>query len=146
MFNNQNEEDQNTTKTEESNETVVGNSVKLEGEFASQGNITIHGEVVGKVVTEREVHIGDTAVVKADVEAENIFVSGKVNGNLHARDRLEIKNTGKVKGDIQAKNLTISSGAVFSGNCSMEKEVEKKEVKEAKVTDKVKAKENQPVA
>ncbi|EKD46191.1 MAG: protein of unknown function DUF583 [uncultured bacterium] len=127
MFNAQNNSKSEET-TEESNETIIGNSVKLEGEFVSQGNITVHGTVVGKIITEREVHIGESATVKADVEATNVYVAGKVNGNLTAKENLEIKNTGKVRGNIQAKVLSIATGAEFTGQCAMGEKLESKKM------------------
>lgn len=117
-------------------ETIVGNSVSLEGNFKSQGSIAINGKVMGKVSTEKNIDVGEEATVKADLEGEDIIVSGKVEGNIKA-DRLEIKESGEVVGDISTKTLLISEGAKFSGNCQMGEEIkdipEREEKKEIKV-------------
>lgn len=124
---------------EEDVETIVGNSVSLEGEFSSEGSIAINGKVMGKVTTQKNIDVGDEAEVKADLEGKDIIVSGSVEGNVKA-ERLEIKENGEVSGDIETQVLLIAEGAKFSGNCKMGeggeeqkgKEVPEREEKEKK--------------
>lgn len=111
-----------------SGQTVVGNSVKLEGDLILDEDILIGGKVTGKVSTTKNLTIGETAEVKANIEAENIVIAGKAEGDVKAHEKLEINATGKVKGNITAKTLSIAQGAVFSGQCAMEEKAE--EVKE----------------
>jgi len=111
-------------------ETIVGNSVKLEGDLISDENISINGKVSGKVATSKNLGIGETAEVKANIEAENIVIAGKVEGDVKAREKLEITETGKVTGNISAKTLAVSPGALFSGQCVMEGEGKTEEVEE----------------
>ena len=104
---------------EENNETIVGSSVKLEGDLISAGNISIYGDVTGKVHTEKDVTIGDSATIKADVKGDNVTVGGRVEGNVKAGGKLNITETGKVFGDIIVSSISISDGAMFSGHCQM---------------------------
>jgi cytoskeletal protein CcmA (bactofilin family) len=46
---------------------------------------------------------------------------GKVVGNLYIEDRVELHVSAVVIGDLHAKELVINEGAVFHGNCSMQK-------------------------
>lgn len=105
--------------SEENNETIVGSSVKLEGDLISSGNISIHGDVVGKVHTEKDVLIGDTATVKADLKGDNVTVAGRVEGNIKADGKLNITENGKVFGDVVVSSISINDGAMFSGHCQM---------------------------
>jgi cytoskeletal protein CcmA (bactofilin family) len=104
-------------------ETIVGESVKLEGNIDSQENVSIFGQVVGKIKTGKNAKVGERAEIKGDLEGENVFVAGRVEGNIVAKEKLEISSSGKVFGDIQAKSISIAPGAVFSGNCQMEQEL-----------------------
>lgn len=104
---------------EEETETIVGASVNLEGNFSSKGNVIINGTVTGKVITEKNLTVGEEANVKADLEGENVIVAGKVEGNIKAREKLEIQASGKVFGDLNTKTLSIAEGAIFSGQCKM---------------------------
>lgn len=105
-------------------ETIVGNSVSLEGEFSSQGSIAINGKIMGKVTTQKNIDVGDEAEVKADLDGKNVMVSGRVEGNIKA-ERLEVKENGEVSGDIETKILLIAEGARFSGNCKMGEDEER---------------------
>ena len=99
-------------------ETVIGNSVNLEGDFSSQGNISVNGKVSGKISTEKNMNIEEEAEIKADLIAKNIVVAGKVEGNITA-ERLEIKENGKIFGDVSTNTISIAEGACFLGNCKM---------------------------
>jgi cytoskeletal protein CcmA (bactofilin family) len=104
----------------ENTETIVGSSVKLEGDLAGQGNVNVYGEVSGKIQTKGDVAVEKSAAVKADVEANNITVSGLIEGNVKAQEKLEVTESGKIVGDITAKTLSIAPGANFSGQCNMQ--------------------------
>jgi cytoskeletal protein CcmA (bactofilin family) len=118
MFKEQND---NESYNEEDIETVIGDSVSLEGNFSSQGSISINGAISGKVSTEKNIDVGSEAKVKGELVGNNIIVAGRVEGNIKAQ-RLEIKENGEVDGDIDAKVLSIVEGAHFSGQCSMGQE------------------------
>ncbi len=100
-------------------ESVVGASVKLEGDYSSDGDIFIHGNVTGKVSTKASLSVGETAEVKADIVAKNVMVAGRVEGNIKADEKVDITASGKVHGDIATDDLSIASGAVFTGSCQM---------------------------
>lgn len=133
MFKEQNEEEENYN--EEDIETVIGDSVSLEGDFSSEGSISINGNVNGKVSTEKNIDVGSEALVKGELEGNGVIVAGKVEGNVKA-ERLEIKENGAVDGDLDVKVLSIVEGAHFSGQCSMgqgkEKEVKVEKQKKEK--------------
>ncbi len=103
-------------------ETVVGHSVKLEGDFCSDENVRIDGSVSGTVKTNKNLIIGEQASVEADVFADNATIAGRVNGNIDVKTKLELLETARVAGDIKASVLSITAGAIFSGQCSMSTE------------------------
>ncbi len=103
-------------------ETVVGHSVKLEGDFSSDENVRIDGSVSGTVKTNKNLLIGERASVEADVFADNATIAGRVNGNIDVKTKLELLETARIAGDIKAGVLSINAGAVFSGQCSMSTE------------------------
>ncbi|MFH0988016.1 MAG: polymer-forming cytoskeletal protein [Parcubacteria group bacterium] len=100
-------------------DTVIGSSIKIEGDLVSNGSIVVEGEVKGSLKTEKSLRIGERAKVVADVSAQEAVISGKVNGNIAVTDKLELAATAEVNGDIKAGTLTIAAGAVFNGNCAM---------------------------
>ncbi len=100
-------------------ETVVGPSVKIQGDLNSEGNIRIEGGVVGKVQTTQSVHIGEAAKLSADVQAGNAIVAGEVQGNIKVTGNLILQGTARIAGDISCAILRVEDGAQFSGKCSM---------------------------
>ena len=115
-------------------DTVIGSSIKIEGDLVSNGGILVEGEVVGTLKTEKSLTVGERAKVVADVKAKEAFISGKVEGNIEVADKIELASTAEINGDIKATSLVIAAGAVFNGKCEMtelskvEKNVKKEEV------------------
>jgi cytoskeletal protein CcmA (bactofilin family) len=85
-------------------ETVVGPSVKIQGDLNSEGNIRIEGSVTGKINTTQSVHVGEGAVIVGNV---------KVSGNLI------LQASARVHGDIACGILRVEDGAQFTGKCNM---------------------------
>lgn len=106
-------------------ETIVGPSVKVEGDFVSEGNIIIEGQVTGKIKTSKQLRVEEGAKVVADVAADSAVVSGEVRGNMRLATILELTPTAKVYGDVATKTLVVSAGAILQGHTLMD-ESEKK--------------------
>lgn len=111
-------------------ETIVGHSVRIEGDLVSEGDIKVDGQVTGKVKTSQNLFIGPTAKIEADVEAGNATVAGTISGNMKIREVLAILQTGNVTGDIDCGKLAVEEGAFFSGKCAMSNGYKTKPVSE----------------
>ena len=133
MFKSNGEEDFNDYNGGQE-DTVIGSSIKIEGDLKSNGSIVIEGEVSGTVATEQDLRIGDRSKVVADVTANNASISGTVQGNVKVKGKLSLSSNAHVDGDIEAAHLEINSGAVFNGKCSMT-EIQKVENKDSNLTE-----------
>lgn len=100
-------------------ETVVGPSVNVEGDFASEGNIVVKGTVSGSVFTSKHLTVERGAKIIANVRAGSATISGEVKGNMKIKESLELTSTSKVIGDVDVKNLKIESGAMLYGKVTM---------------------------
>ena len=100
-------------------ETVVGPSVKIQGDLNSEGNIRIEGQVTGKVKTSQSVMVNEGAKIAADVAAGNAVIAGEVQGNMKISGNLILQSSARVNGDISCAILRVEDGAQFSGKCSM---------------------------
>ncbi len=110
---------QPSVPSQKSIETIIGPSVKVEGNFKGEGDLIIEGVLVGNLQTKNNLKIGQNAVVDANVRANNAFISGKVKGNISVKGKLEISGTAVILGDIKAQILSIESGALLKGNIDM---------------------------
>jgi cytoskeletal protein CcmA (bactofilin family) len=100
-------------------ETIVGPSVKIQGDLNSEGNIKIEGQVSGKVKTSQSVYANAGSKIIADILAGNAIVGGEVQGNLKISGHLILQGTAKITGDIACQVLRVEDGAQFSGKCTM---------------------------
>ncbi len=100
-------------------ETIIGPSVKVEGDFASKGNVTVEGAVYGTLKTDKDLKVGVNAKISANILAANAFIAGEVKGNVKVTNKLELTDTSKIFGDVDAKTLVVAAGAILNGKCSM---------------------------
>jgi len=99
------------------NETIIGPSVKVEGDFTSDGNVLVQGLVNGSLRTKGNLKVEVGAKIKASVEATNAIIRGQIKGNIAIQESLEIGETAMVEGDIATKIISIAPGAVINGHC-----------------------------
>ena len=120
MFGKDNENNYMRDENNQAEDTIIGSTIKIEGDLVSNGDIVVEGEVVGTLKTDRALRIGEKAKVKADVKAAEAFVAGEVIGNIEVDGKLDLTETEVIEGNIKAKVLSIQSGARFNGGCSMD--------------------------
>lgn len=109
------------TINDNSNETdtIIGPSVKIEGNFVTEGNMIIEGVVCGSIKTSKSLKVGPTAKIFANISAHNALISGEIQGNLNIAGKLELTDSAKIFGDIKTSILSIASGATINGKCQM---------------------------
>lgn len=100
-------------------ETVVGPSVRIQGDLNSEGNVRIEGQVAGKVKTSQSVYVAQGAHITADVLAGNAVIGGEIQGNLKITGHLVLEGTARIFGDIVCSVLRVEDGALFTGKCNM---------------------------
>jgi len=104
-----------------SGDTVIAQGVRVEGEFKSDGNVVIEGEVKGSVASAQHLVVGPHASIVAQVMAGSADISGVIQGNLKVAGKLELRASAEVQGDIWCSELMVESGAVMNGKLTMER-------------------------
>jgi cytoskeletal protein CcmA (bactofilin family) len=99
----------------------LAEGTEIEGVVRFKDVLRVDGKIRGKVVSEKELVVGETGEVEAEVEVGTLSVSGKVNGTLHVKEKMEVHPKGRVVGDLtlEKPNLVIHEGGVFEGNIDM---------------------------
>ncbi|MGI6663434.1 MAG: bactofilin family protein [Bacillota bacterium] len=100
-------------------ESLLGKGIEIKGTVRSKGSLRIEGSAEGNVECEGDVTVGETAVLNADVTAQNVTIGGTLSGTVTCSGRLELLPTARVKGDIKVGTLVVSEGAIFSGTTQM---------------------------
>ena len=102
-------------------ETIIGESIKVKGNFNGNGNIIIDGFLEGSLKTKGNVFIGPKAKISGSVEAQEIIINGEISGNLSVKDYLAVGETAKITGDIECGRISVDTGAIINGKCQMGK-------------------------
>jgi len=95
--------------------SIISNSVKIDGNLFSEGNVRIDGFVFGNVSVNGNLTVGDGSEIQGEVKAKNITMSGKVLGKVTAQEKIKLESKGVLKGDLITKFLVIDEGAYFEG-------------------------------
>lgn len=100
----------------------IGKSVIIKGELSGSEDLTIEGQVEGKIELRQNVlTIGPNGKIKAQVFAKSVVVLGEVTGNITASEKVDIRDNGAVDGDITSPRVAIAEGAHFRGSIDMQK-------------------------
>ena len=103
------------TKTlNHSGRSYVGETLQLEGDLRTSGNLDIAGLVNGNIYVS-EVTVTETGSVRGSVEATKIEINGHIQGKITA-DAIVIGRNAVIKGDVYFKNtLKTEEGADIDG-------------------------------
>ena len=100
----------------------IGKSVVIKGELSGSEDLTIEGQVEGKIELRQNVlTIGPNGKIKAQVFAKSVIVLGEVVGNVTASEKVDIRDNGSVDGDIISPRVAIAEGAHFRGSVDMQR-------------------------
>ena len=87
----------------------IGKSVVIKGELSGSEDLTIEGQVEGKIELRGNVlTIGPNGKIKAQVFAKACIVLGEVIGNVTASEKVDIRDNGSVDGDLTSPRVAIA--------------------------------------
>ncbi len=98
----------------------IGQSVVIKGDLSAEEDLTIEGQVDGKIELARSVlTVGTGGRIAAQILAKVVIVMGKVNGAITATEAINIRETAAVEGELVAPKVGIEEGAFFRGQVDM---------------------------
>jgi cytoskeletal protein CcmA (bactofilin family) len=101
-------------------QTVIGSTIVINGEFKSDEDVSVQGQIQGRIETSADLLVLDGGTVQAEISTRNIDVHGAVVGNVTASDRFEIHVGGNVTGDVHAPRVVLADGAKYKGHIDMD--------------------------
>ncbi len=96
--------------------SIISADLKIVGDLHSNGDLQIDGAVEGDIAS-RSLTVGEGAVVRGSLVAENVRVYGAVFGQIKANS-VTLTKTAKVEGNVVHQALTMEAGAILSGTLS----------------------------
>lgn len=108
------------SEQEMSKTSVIGKETNINGDFSTEENLRIDGQIIGNVNCGKRLVIGVSGKVEGDVKASEVFIEGHLIGETHCSGHIEIKSTAVVEGKVFAKTIAIEENASFNGKLRME--------------------------
>jgi cytoskeletal protein CcmA (bactofilin family) len=94
----------------------VGVSVSIKGEISGSEDLTIDGQVEGRIdLPDHTLTIGPNAMVVADINAKFVTIFGSVVGTVVAKDKADVRKSASVEGSLTCGRLAMQDGARLNG-------------------------------
>lgn len=97
----------------------IAADVAISGRIAFPGNARIDGRLSGEVRADALLVVGPTAVLRANVRAQQLVVYGTIEGDVRQTDSVELKPGCRLIGGLEARKVVVHAGAVFEGRCAV---------------------------
>ena len=98
--------------------SILGEGTHWQGEIQAGANgLRVEGEVEGTILSEGQVVVAPTGVVKGTIHSKHLSVTGRVEGVFKVSGRLEILKTGWVEGQVEMGSLMVDEGGTLIGTC-----------------------------
>ena len=91
--------------------TIEGNS-KASEVFADGAKI------VGEIVSQGTVKVGNSSIIKGNVVATSAVLAGAIKGDIDVKGPVVLDSTAIIMGNIKSKSIQINNGAAIEGLCS----------------------------
>jgi len=99
---------------------VIEKGCEFKGDMVFDGVVRIGGNFEGKIFSNDILIIEETAIIKAEIEADLVYISGKVLGNVNAKTRIESFKPAIIKGNLSAPTIVMEEGVIFDGISKMD--------------------------
>jgi cytoskeletal protein CcmA (bactofilin family) len=99
--------------------TFLAKGVEIEGIAKLEGVVRIDGHFNGAINTNDMLIVGEHAVIRGSITADEIICSGRIEAKLTAQKKIQLLSTAVLIGDITTPAFSIEDGAFFHGMCDM---------------------------
>ena len=101
-------------------DTLIGQSIELDGDLNFSGGLHLDGRVNGNVTAENGSNpvlvVSEQGQISGDVNVPYAVINGTIKGNVYASEKLELSNKACITGNVHYNVLEMASGASVNGN------------------------------
>lgn len=101
-------------------DTLIGQSIELDGDLNFSGGLHLDGRVNGNVTAENGSNsvlvVSEQGQISGDVNVPYAVINGTIKGNVYASEKLELSNKACINGNVHYNVLEMASGASVNGN------------------------------
>lgn len=95
--------------------SFISAGCELSGTLEFRENVRIDGHVEGEVLADKDVEIGPSATVHANLRCGSVVICGEVRGDIEAARKITFHKGAQVHGEMKASAIVIEEGAQFRG-------------------------------
>ena len=101
-------------------ETLIGQSIEVDGDLNFHGGLHLDGKINGNVISENGSNsvlvVSEQGQINGDVSVPCAVINGTIKGNVYASEKLELSNKACITGNVHYNVLEMASGASVNGN------------------------------
>ncbi|MDY4042545.1 MAG: polymer-forming cytoskeletal protein [Marinifilaceae bacterium] len=105
---------------------LLSEGTEIVGDLTAVNDIRFDGIIKGKIETKGRLVIGPSAKVEGEVTSPSVDILGALQGKVISSGTVSLRSKAVVTGTIKAAYIVIESGAVFNGECCIQREVNQK--------------------
>ncbi len=94
---------------------------KIEGKLIFKRSVRVDGQIDGEILA-KDLIIGESALVTAQIKATSVIVAGTINGDIIASQSIDIRASARISGKLTSPIVVMHEGAAFEGRCAMQSE------------------------
>lgn len=120
--------------------SVIGPTLIFKGELSANEDLIIEGRIEGTIAhQDKNLTVGRSGRVHADIHAQIIEIQGEVNGDIRGDQLVKLTSSAVVDGNIHCGRICMEDGAVFTGTIHMERQKEPKPKAQLQVAENAKS-------
>ncbi|MHC1789454.1 bactofilin family protein [Solidesulfovibrio sp.] len=97
----------------------LGAGTQYHGQFNFQGVVRIDGGVIGDIISDGVLVLGQEGLVEGSVQVGELVASGRIVGDVVASRRVILNKSANVRGNLITPSVIIEDGAVINGQLRM---------------------------
>lgn len=97
----------------------LGAGAEYRGQFHFQGIARIDGEVIGDIISDGTLILGEDSRVEGRIRVAELIANGRIVGNVEASQRVVLSKHANLNGNLIAPTVVIEDGAVLNGSVQM---------------------------
>src|ERR1700690_2959853 len=96
-----------TTPSASAGATILGESIRIQGQVVSHEEIVLNGELSGQLELDQRLTVGPKGKIEANIKAKEVIVGGSIKGNVDAQERITRRPGANLAGDGKPAGIAI---------------------------------------
>jgi len=93
----------------------LGAGTQYHGQFNFQGVVRIDGGVIGDIISDGVLVLGEEGYVEGHIQVAELVASGQIVGDVEASQRAVLNKRSNLRGNLTTPAVIIEDGAVVNG-------------------------------